>query len=191
VTTTVSAQAGIDRREAIRRGVLLLAGVVAAPAIGAIGACTVAGPRAIAYGRDECAYCHMVVSDSRFAATMVTAKGRTLAFDSIECLAASWVQSRRAFGHDAARSLWVSDYAHPGQIITAERARFVRVDGPGSPMGKGLMAFRTDAEARRISSVQVVSSWAEVVALVEREGMARGAVTGNVPAASGGARAID
>ena len=160
--------AGIGRRAAFRRGALLVIAAAAAPMLGVIEACAANGPRAIAYDHDECAYCRMVVSDPRFAAAMVTAKGRTLPFDSIECLAGFYAQSRRDHGRDATRSLWVSDYARPGQLIAAERARFLRVEGPGSPMGKGLMAFRSDDDARRVSSAAATSGWTEVVALVER-----------------------
>ena len=174
---------GIDRRAAHRKGALLLAGAFAAQATGAIAACTVSEPRAIAYGRDECAWCRMVVSDSRFAAALVTAKGRTMVFDSTECVASYCAHGGDPRGRDDAP--WVSDYERPGHLIPARRARFVRIGGPGSPMGKGLVALRSDADARRLAAGSATSGWEEVLALVEREGLRRGIAVNVVPVAPG------
>jgi copper chaperone NosL len=175
----------IDRRAALRRGVLLIAGAVAAPAIGALAACTVAGPRPIAYGHDECAYCRMVISDRRFGAALVTAKGRTVVFDSVECLASWYDLSRDERGRDVARSLWVSDYNRPGHLLDASRARYLRVVGPASPMGKGLIAIASDADARRVPGAGETSGWDVVVATVRREGLQRGDTGETVPATGG------
>jgi copper chaperone NosL len=172
----------IDRRAALRKGALLVAGAVATPALGALAACAATEPRPIAYGHDECAYCRMVVSDSRFAATLLTAKGRTVVFDSAECLAGYVAQEGGTRGRDAVQSLWVSDYDHPGQLIPARRARFVRLEGPGSPMGKGFAAFRSDADARLVANGAATSGWDEVLALVGREGLRRGIAANLAPA---------
>ncbi len=172
----------IDRRAALRKGALLIAGAVAAPAFGTLAACAATGPRPIAYGHDECAYCRMVVSDSRFAAALLTGKGRTVVFDSAECLAGYVAQEGSRRGNDAAQSLLVSDYDHPGRLIPARRARFLRLAGPGSPMGKGLAAFRSDADARRVTDRTGTSGWDEVLALVGREGLPRGIAVNQAPA---------
>lgn len=172
----------IDRRAALRKGALLIAGAVAAPALGALTACAATEPRPIAYGHDECAYCKMIVSDSRFGAALLTAKGRTVVFDSAECLAGYFTQEGGTGGHDAVQSLWVSDYDHPGHLIPARRARFLRLAGPGSPMGKGLVAFRSDADARPMSDGAATLGWDEVLTLVAREGLRRGIAVNLAPA---------
>jgi copper chaperone NosL len=172
----------IDRRAALRKGALLIAGAVAAPALGALAACAATEPRPIAFGRDECAYCRMVVSDSRFAGALLTATGRTMVFDSAECLAGYYAQEGGDRGRDAVQSVWVSDYDHPGHLIPARRARYLRLSGPGSPMGKGLAAFRSDADARRMAEGAATSGWDEVLALVGREGPRRGIAVNLVPA---------
>lgn len=177
----MSTDAGIriDRRAALRKGALLIAGALAAPTLGALAACAATEPRPIAYGHDECAYCRMIVTDSRFAGALVTAKGRTLAFDSVECLASYCTQESAARGRNAAQSLWVSDYDHPGHLIPARRARFVRVNGPDNSMGKGVVAFRSDADAQRVAEGSATSGWDEVLALVARDGLRRG-IAGNL-----------
>lgn len=96
-------------------------------------ACASGRPEAILFGVDACAYCLMQISDARFAAAVVTVKGRTIKFDSIECL-------RAYLDKDGARtniaSIWVSDFQHPDALLSADRAWFVDL-GPGrAPMGK-------------------------------------------------------
>ena len=172
----------LDRRAALRKGALLIAGAVAAPGLGALAACAASEPRPIAYGRDECAYCRMIVADSRFAAALLTTKGRTVVFDSPECLASYYAQEAGNRGRDALQSMWVSDYDHPGNLIPARRARFLRLAGPGSPMGKGLVAFRSDADARLVADSAATLGWDEVLALVGREGLRRGVAANLAPA---------
>jgi copper chaperone NosL len=101
-------------------------------------ACAAAGPDAILYNADQCAYCHMQISDRRFGAVLVNAHGRSMKFDSIECLHAYYNQA--AAKHDVA-SVWVSDFTHPGTMLSAEAARFVDLGGGRSPMGRGLAAL--------------------------------------------------
>lgn len=159
----------------LRAGALLGFALVAAPMIGVLQGCTSGGePPHIAFGRDACAFCRMTVSEPRFAAALVTAKGRTLVFDSVECLASYCVKSAREPHAGAARELWVSVGEKPGEMMPAERAYFGRVSNGSSPMGKGLMA---EGSPRRDSL-----AWTQVLALVEREGLQRGSAT---PAATG------
>jgi copper chaperone NosL len=121
----------------------------------------------------------MVISDPRYGAEVVTATGKVLTFDSIECLASYYVQVRASGA--AVRSAWVTDFAHPGTLVPAEGARYVRTDGgadgPGSPMGKGLTAFAADADSATLhgaSGGAPALGWNEVLALVQGEGMERG-----------------
>jgi copper chaperone NosL len=144
-----------------------------------LAACTRV-PRPIQYGRDACDYCRMQISDPRYGAELVTGKGKVHTFDSIECLAAYYLA-----GGDRAttRSVWVSDFAHPGTLVPGETAHYLRAAGPSSPMGKGLMAFSpaADTAALRRSYGGVPLRWADVLALVEREGLRQGAGGGDAP----------
>lgn len=174
----MDANALITRRAALHRGALLGLALVGVPMLGALDACVASRePRSIAYGRDECAFCRMVVSEPRYATALMTSKGRTLVFDSVECLASWCVANSR----DAkrARSLRVSVSGKPDEMMPAEEAHFWRAER-GSPMGKGLTALRTPAEARALGlpAGAELMRWPQVVALVEREGLQRGAGSG-------------
>lgn len=135
---------------------------IAAAALLLTAACGAHGPTPIVYGVDTCAYCRMQISDPRFGAELVTVKGRTLKFDSIECLVAYYTQAAAA--HDVA-SVWVSDLRHPGTLIDATRARFVDL-GPGkAPMGRGWAAVTdsSDAVAVGITDPSAIKQWGDIL----------------------------
>ncbi len=125
--------------------------------------------RAIAYGEEPCAYCRMTISDARFGAELVTARGRVHAFDSVECLA-SYALANDTTGV----RVWVGDYNRPGTLLPVADAEFRRLAGAaGSPMGKGLVATRRGEAPRGAATTgEAPMAWGEVLALVRREGMA-------------------
>ena len=134
-------------------------------AVAALVACAGDGkPRPIAYDQTNCAYCHMTIADRRFGAQFVSTKGKVHSFDSIECLAAYFVQHR-----EDARAAWVTDFANPGTILRADTARFVRGGASRSPMALGLAAFGTSAAAAEAAAHGgEAMTWSEVLALVAR-----------------------
>lgn len=135
---------------------------MAAAALSFAAACGAHGPEPIAYGVDTCGYCRMQIVDQRFGAELVTVKGRTVKFDSIECLVAYYKQAAGA--HDVA-SVWVTDVRHPGTLIDATRARFVDL-GPGkAPMGRGWAAVADSSAAAQIGITDpaAVKRWADLL----------------------------
>jgi copper chaperone NosL len=157
---------GIARR-------LVRALALAAALATAAAACGERAPRELAYGDDTCGYCRMTISDPRFGAQAISSKGKITTFDSIECLASFHLQSRGDAGH----SVWVSDFRAPGTWLAAEAAVFVRGGTHHSPMGLGLLAVSATADTAALRSEfgGDALTWAEVLALVEREGDRRGA----------------
>ena len=126
-----------------------------------ITACVSSKPDAIAYDADQCNYCRMQISDPRFGAELVTRRGRSLKFDSIECLLAFYKQAASA---NDVGSVWVSDFQHPGTLINVASASFVDL-GPGrAPMGRGWAAVGSIADAARlgITDAQAVKRWSDL-----------------------------
>ena len=136
------------------------------------GACR-SGPRPIAEGTDQCAFCRMQINDARYAAELVTRTGKVYTFDSIECLV-GYYQSLDPRDSAAVESMWVSDYAHPRTLIPAGTAHFTRITGPGSPMGRGMLAVSAAADLAPLRARASIPSldWAGVLALGRREGWA-------------------
>ena len=143
--------------------------VGAALALLALAACR-PGPRPIAFGQDGCAYCLMQINDARYAAELVTHTGKVYTFDSIECLV-SYYRRLDAAGRAGVETMWVSDYAHPATLIAAPSASFLRVAGPGSPMGRGMLAVSRAADLGplRGPAASAPMTWDDVLALAEHE----------------------
>ena len=87
----------------------------------------------IALDLDVCDYCRMIISDDRHAAAAITSTGRTVRFDSVDCLA-GWVITQ----DEPPRSVWVTYPSKPGVLVSVSDARFVRDET--SPMGRGWSA---------------------------------------------------
>ena len=71
---------------------------------------------------------------------------------------------------------WVTDSLHPGTLVLAPVARYLRSEGPGSPMGKGFRAFASvaDAEHEQRRTGGVTMSWDEVLTVVGSDRATRG-----------------
>lgn len=124
--------------------------------------CAPSGPDPIVYGADVCAYCRMQISDSRFGAELVTRKGRSVKFDSIECLLGYYKQAAAA--NDVA-SVWVSDFRHPGTMLDAGAARFIDLGAGRAPMGRGWAAVATarDAAALGVIDIAAIKRWGDLL----------------------------
>jgi copper chaperone NosL len=132
----------------------------------ALAACD-AGPREIRLGAEECAHCRMLVSESRFASQLLTDRGRSYVFDSIECMA-EFLDEAEEVPEDRVRSLWVTDFHRPGVWLPVEAAVFLRSEDLRSPMGLNLSAYVGEAEAARARTEHggELLSWAGVRELV-------------------------
>jgi copper chaperone NosL len=104
-------------------------------------------PVAIAFGRDECAYCRMTIDDPRLAAEFIEAGGRVRMFGEPGCLV-NWSRSERppsggAFVTDAAGSGWVPATA---AIYVVGRTR--------TPMSYNLAAYRSQPTDAAVGAVR-------------------------------------
>ena len=139
--------------------------VVAVAALAA--ACGTPGPRPIAWGDEVCRHCHMTIADPRFAAELVTTRGRVFVFDDVGCLAA--FVAGESVPPAAVHSLWVHDFARPDSLLDARTAVYLRVDSLRTPMSSHVVALSPGDEAdqaqARLGGTRL--SWVEVV----REGL--------------------
>jgi len=92
------------------------------------------GPAEVAWDRDACERCQMLIADTPFAAQVRSAPGgRAHRFDDLGCALLWWHEH----GADPRAEIWVRDLAG-GQWIDARTARFRA--GEKSPMGYGIGA---------------------------------------------------
>lgn len=117
-------------------------------AMGIIVAMSVAAcsnqPVKIHYGSDECAHCRMMIMDNRFAAQMITEKGKAYKFDAVECLIAFEKSTQHG---DEQITYWVSDFENAGSWLNATSAHFIKSNVFKTPMGAGLLALPDEESA--------------------------------------------
>jgi copper chaperone NosL len=118
-TAVYLAFAGQIKRRAVTAGALATSMACAAPA------------PMIHFGTDLCAECHMVIADQRFGAVLVTTTGKTLTFDSIECMRAH----RAKTGDERLRQTMVVVASAPGALVAESEARLVSDGELRPPMG--------------------------------------------------------
>jgi len=121
-------------RERARASRLLPLAVLAA----ALGACGPPdGPQPIAWNREPCAHCRMLIGDPAFAAQLHLADGAVESFDDPGCLFAR-LEARPARVH----ALWFH-HVREDRWLPAEAVAFVRV--PHTPMQFGFGAVDAGA----------------------------------------------
>jgi copper chaperone NosL len=149
----------------LRRWRRTRAGALPAAAVAVVAACAAPSPRAVAYGTDECAHCHMTVADHRFTAQLVTRTGKTFVFDDPGCLA-DFLAGGTVDAADV-HSLWLADFtAEAERLLPADTAWLVRSEAIRAPMDSRLAAVGTAAaaESLRAEVGGEILRWADVTA---------------------------
>lgn len=102
-------------------------------------------PDPIKLNYDKCLFCKMTITDGRFAAALLTEKGKTLKFDDISCL----VKYMKENPNIKYQSIFVADFTKTkAQLIEATTATFIEGEALKSPMRGDIAAFppNTDIE---------------------------------------------
>ena len=113
-------------------------------------ACCAPGVRPIPYGTEPCAHCHMVISDRRFAAELVSRKGRAWFFDDPACLATFYASAAVKPGDVAL--VVVNDFVTPDSMLDARTASYLQTARIETPMGGGIIALRAGREADSVQA---------------------------------------
>ncbi|MEW6271823.1 MAG: nitrous oxide reductase accessory protein NosL [Thermodesulfobacteriota bacterium] len=104
------------------------------------------GPQQIAYGRDTCARCRMILSRPGFAGEVRDADGALAKYDDVGCMLDAMRVHRGPMPE-----AWVEDHAGGG-FVPLLTATLVRAPAVDTPMGHGLVAFADAAEARAFAA---------------------------------------
>ncbi|MCX8011214.1 MAG: nitrous oxide reductase accessory protein NosL [Ignavibacteria bacterium] len=100
-------------------------------------------PEPINYGRDQCVFCEMLITDKKFGAELITSKGKVFKFDAIECLAAAILENEVELINS---KLYVINFFRENEFIEINQAHFLRGEKVHSPMGMNLLAVKTQEE---------------------------------------------
>jgi copper chaperone NosL len=110
-------------------------------------------PAAIAFGTDACEHCSMTITDNHYGAVLVTDKGRSYKFDSVECMLDALGNGGKLAG-TTVHSFYVMDYAHPGTVIDASHASFLVSPNLPSPMGANVTSFAQEVDASNVRTAK-------------------------------------
>ncbi len=125
-------------------------------------------PEPIKYGKDECEYCRMMITDNKYGSEIVTDKGKVYKFDSIECLI-EFALEKNLVG-DVNQTFLVTNFTNPENLIDARKAVYVHNDNFRSPMGLNVSAFESESEAQTFLSENDGKklNWLDVIELVKQ-----------------------
>lgn len=127
-----------------------------------LNGCTTEQPK-IEFGKDQCGLCKMTIMDKKFGALVANSKGKTIKFDSGECMV-NYLRSDKNF---KAAKLLIINYNKPETLIEADKAFYLKGGKVNSPMGGQLAAFETrkEAEAAQQNLQGDIILWDKLVAL--------------------------
>ncbi|CAN5405520.1 hypothetical protein BH09BAC6_BH09BAC6_12840 [soil metagenome] len=113
-------------------------------------------PEPIKYGKDACTHCKMTIMDKRFAAEIITAKGKIVKFDAAECMV-DFLKENTPIATNTNSIFLVSDFNKPGQFVDARKSLFLHDNSLMSPMGGNIAAFLSKASAEAAEKDQSAS----------------------------------
>ncbi|MFZ1528258.1 MAG: nitrous oxide reductase accessory protein NosL [Ferruginibacter sp.] len=122
--------------------------------------CTAKGPEPVQLNVDACTYCKMPISDARYAAEIITKKGRLYKFDDAVCIIS---YSKEKLANESA-SFYFSDFEAPGKFVKAPAAVFIKGGNLKSPMAGNTAAFGNRESAGKFAEetgAQIVS-WEDI-----------------------------
>lgn len=136
------------------------ASVLAIFAIACLCSCSKKGPEPIQLNKDKCDYCKMTISDFRFAAELITVKGRIYKFDDISCMS-GYIQANMNIQNSA---FYIGNFNNPGELISVVDAYFVQSDQFKSPMGGNTAAYSLIKDAQKTAKEfqTEVKNWNQV-----------------------------
>ncbi|MFA7447587.1 MAG: nitrous oxide reductase accessory protein NosL [Weeksellaceae bacterium] len=114
-----------------------------------LSACTIE-TKPIDFGNDDCDYCKMTISDTRYGAELLTKKGRDYKFDDLHCM--KGFLNDEIVAEDQIHSLWIVDFSNPEQLIKAETSFLLHNDELKSPMGSNIAAFGNEEDLNKYYS---------------------------------------
>ncbi len=116
----------------------------------------------IDYGYVSCDFCQMTVVDQRYAAQLVTTKGKAFVFDAAECMI-NYTGAEENQRHQYSQML-VNDYLTPTKLINAKTAYYLRSEQLPSPMGAYITAVENieAAESLKKNHGGEIYDWKEL-----------------------------
>lgn len=107
-------------------------------------------PQPINFGVDDCDYCKMTISDTRFGAEIVTDKGRIYKFDDVSC--AKGFLKDEIITEEQVHSLWFVDFVENETLVNADSSVLIYNEELKSPMASNIAAFGNENSLKEYQS---------------------------------------
>jgi copper chaperone NosL len=121
------------------------------------------GPEPISFGKDQCNFCKMIISDRSFGTEIITDKGKVYKFDDTHCIA-SFLKSNKLEKKEVA-AVYIVDYAQKEKLIPAETAFLLKSDKIRGPMAGDIAAFETEVSMKPFQQQwnATVVKWKDII----------------------------
>jgi len=121
------------------------------------------GPVPILFGKDNCQFCKMTISDIRFGAEIITQKGKIIKFDDPQC-AISYLKANSKT-NTAGSKIYFTDFSNTHSLIPSDNAIFLKSEILKAPMGGRFIAFSSmDSLKKLMQEYQgSVTYWNDIV----------------------------
>ncbi len=127
-----------------------------------LSSCGTTKPEPIQLNKDKCSNCGMTITDLKFAAELITSKGRIYKFDDMQCM----LNYKKDNAEKTVSSqFYVSDYLGDNNLISTEKAFFIKAENINGPMGGKYAAFSNkDSADDYVKKYKAqVSSWSKLI----------------------------
>ncbi len=99
-----------------------------------------AGPETIVVNKDNCYFCKMTISDVRYAAELLTKKGKVYKFDDIHCLLS--FSNAKIVEPKLVKDIYVVDFVGNHKFVIAVESFLLQGGEIRSPMNGNVIAFK-------------------------------------------------
>jgi copper chaperone NosL len=107
------------------------------------------GPQPIAYGKDACVSCRMVLADRHYGCQFVSGKGKVFKFDDVNCLA-EFMETEPAKS-DADGLAFIVDFNDSTRLLDVRDAVFLKHPKLRAPMNSMIAGFPDEHAAEAVS----------------------------------------
>lgn len=127
--------------------------------------CNQQGPVPIKLHKDNCDHCKMTIADDRFAAQLITDKGRAYKFDDLSCMMRFSDESKNL----VYTQKYVNDYTKNNILIDAKTAFFIYSTNVRSPMRGDVAAFSSQENAEKYAKMwnAPILKWNQLNSVIE------------------------
>ena len=120
------------------------------------------GPKPVIAGRDNCYLCKMTITDTRYAAELVTEKGKVYIFDDVFCLQSFMKTGMQ--GENKVKDIYLADFSGEHTLVKAGESFLLQGGDIRGPMNGNVIAFKNKDSMKKMAERfnAVAINWEQV-----------------------------